>query len=122
MKSAQNNAPGALSRCPVLDPEPEELLAEGLASPANVRALTSSGLYDSLRLTDLHHLAEQHGEYQQLKHYIEVGFSQKRNQLPTKCQRYWNVQNQLHVTIDDGLIVFRCCLLIPVKLRQLALL
>ena len=55
-----------------------------------------------------------------LKHYINVRFPQKRNQQPTRCQRYWNVRNQL--TIDDGLIVFGCRLLIPVKLRQSALL
>lgn len=120
VKGARNNAPDALSRSPVSDPEPDELLAEGLASPAEVRALTSSSQHDSLRLTNLRQLAEQDGEYQQLKHYIEVGFPQKRNQLPTKCQRYWNVRNQL--SIDDGLIVFGCRLLIPVKLRQSALL
>ena len=59
VKGTRNNAPGALSRSPVSDPEPEELLAEGLASPAEVRALTSIGLHVSLQLTDLHHLAEQ---------------------------------------------------------------
>ena len=119
VKGTRNNAPDALSRSPVSDPEPDDLLAEGLASPAEVRALTSSGQYDSLRLTDLRYVAEQDGEYQQLKHYIEVGFPHKRNQLPAGCQRYWNVRDQL--TIDDGLIVFGCRLLIPVKLRQSAL-
>ena len=39
VKGALNNAPDALSRSPVSDPEPDELLAEGLASPAEVRAL-----------------------------------------------------------------------------------
>ncbi len=119
VKGAQNNAPDALSRSPVSDPKPGELLAEGLASSAEVRALTNGGQHDSLRLTDLRHIAEQDDEYQQLKHYIEVGFPQKRKQLPTKCQRYWNVRNQL--TIDDGLIVFGCRLLIPAKLQQSAL-
>ena len=119
VKGAQNNAPDALSRNPVSDPKPEELLAEGLASPAEVRALTNSGHHASLRLTDLRHIAEQDDEYQQLKHYIEVGFPQKRDQMPTKCQGYWNVRNQL--TVDDGLIIFGCRLLIPVKLRQSAL-
>lgn len=71
--------------------------------------------HDSVRLTDLHRTASQDEEYQQLKHYIEAGFPQKRSQLPEKCQRYWNVRSQL--TIDDGLIMFGYRLLISVKLR-----
>lgn len=119
VKGAQNNAPDALSRSPVSDPRPDELFAEGSASPAEVRALTCDQ-HGSLRLTDLHQIAEQDEEYQQLKHYIEVGFPQKRSQLPVKCRRYWNVRNQL--TIDNDLIVFGCRLLIPVKLRRSILL
>ena len=116
LKGEQNNAPDALSRSPVSNPKPEELLAEGLMSPAEVRALIYNGQHDNLRLTDLRQIAEQDDEYQQLKHYIEVGFPQQRNQLPTKCQRYWDIRRQL--TIDNGLIVYGCRLLIPVKLRQ----
>ena len=87
VKGAQNNAPDALSRSPCqTQNHAGELLAEGLASSAEVRALTNSGQHDSLRLTDLRHIAEQDDEYQQLKHYIEVGFPQKRKQLTTKCQ------------------------------------
>ena len=58
-----NNAPVALSRSPVSDPKPNELLAEDLASPAEVRSLTTSGQYNGLGLTDLCHLAEKDGEY-----------------------------------------------------------
>ena len=36
VKGARNNAPDALSRSPVSDPEQEDLLAEGLTSPAEV--------------------------------------------------------------------------------------
>ena len=119
VKGALNNAPDALSRSPVSDPQLDELLAEGSASPAEVRALMS-GQHDSLRLADLRDTAGQDEEYQQLKHYIEAGFPQKRSQLPEKCRRYWNVRNQL--TIDDGLIVFGCRLLILAKLRRPTLL
>ena len=63
LKGAQNNAPVALSRSPVSDPKPDELSAEGLASSDEVCALTTSGHYDSLRLTNLCHLAEQDVEY-----------------------------------------------------------
>ena len=88
-----------------------------LASPAEVQALTNGSQRISLWLTDLCHIAEQ--GRQQFKHCIEVGFPQKCDQQPTNYQKYWNVQNQL--TIDDGLILNGCCLLIPVKLRQSAL-
>ena len=54
-----------------------------------------------------------------IKHYIRTGFPQKRSQLPEKCHKYWNVHRQL--SIDDALIVFGCRLLIPARLRFLAL-
>lgn len=115
IKGTLNNTPDTLSRNPVLDPQPGKLFAEGSASSAEVCALIS-GQHDSRRLTDLHRTASQDEEYQQLKHYIEAGFPQKRSQLPEKCQRYWNVRSQL--TIDDGLIMFGYRLLISVKLQR----
>ena len=56
VKGAQNNAPDTLSRSSVSDPKPGELLVEGMASSAEVRALTNGGQHDSLRLTDLRHI------------------------------------------------------------------
>ena len=46
VKGALNNAPDALSRSPVSDPQPDELLAEGSVSPAEIRVLMS-GQHDS---------------------------------------------------------------------------
>ena len=56
------------------------------------------------------------GEYQQLKTYIHNRNPSQHSHLPDKCQRYWNVRNQL--TVEDSLIVFGCRLLIPPTLRH----
>ena len=96
IKGDLNNAPDALSRNPVSDLQSQELLAEGTASPAEVRALTCNGpQHDSIRLQDLCQAAEIDEEYQMIKHYIGTGFPQKRSQLPDKCHRYCNVHTQL---------------------------
>ena len=108
---AQMHCPGTQYRIT----QPGELFAEDSASSAEVCALIR-GQHDSLRLTDLHCTASQDEEHQQLKHYIEADFPQKRSQLPKKCQRYWNLQSQL--AINDGLIMFGYCLMIPVKLQH----
>ena len=47
---------------------------------------------------------------------ITQGFPDHRNQLPDRCRHYWNVRE--HLTVDDGLIVYGCCLLIPSSMRQ----
>ena len=115
IKGVLNHAPDALSRNPVSDPQPSELLAENIATCAEVRALTTS-THESLRLTDLRQRADEDHEYQQLKTYIHKGFPSQRSHLPDNCRRYWNVRNQL--TVEDGLIVLGCRLLIPPTLRH----
>ncbi len=85
------------------------MLAENVATPAEVRALTS-GTNESLRLTNLRKEADEDQEYQQLKHYIQKGFPSRRSQLPDLCRS--------QLTIDDGLIVFVCRLLIPSTMRH----
>ena len=47
---------------------------------------------------------------------ITQGFPDHRNQLPDPCRHYWNVRE--HLTVDDGLIVYGCRLLIPSSMRQ----
>jgi len=69
VKGVLNHAPDALSRNPVSDPQPSELLAENIATRAEVRALTTS-THESLRLTDLRQRTDEDPEYQQLKTYI----------------------------------------------------
>ena len=120
IKGILNNAPDALSRNPVSDPLPHELMAEydpqnnPESSIAEIRAASASNL-SSLRLQDLRQHAEADQEYQQIQHYIHNGFPDHRHQLPEQCRRYWNVRSQL--TLDDGLVVYGCRLLIPPAMR-----
>ena len=106
------------------DPSPEDTLAELdiLSQPdltiTEIRTLTSTEPLPH-RLDDLRKCAQEDTEYQQLQQFILHGFPQHRNQLPDGCRRYWNTRNSL--TIDDGLIVYGCRLLIPTKLRPVIL-
>ena len=119
VKGTKNDAPDALSRNPVTDRSPEDSLAEldTLSQPAlsitEIRTLTQTEPLP-YRLDDLRKSAQEDTEYQQLQHLILHGFPPHRNQLPDACKRYWNTRDSL--TIDDGLIVFGCRLLIPTKL------
>ena len=122
LKGTKNDAPDALSRNPVSDPESHELLAEldvdnnPDMSLAEVRSITN----ESLRLQQLREHSEQDPEYQQLKKFILNGFPSHRSQLPENCKRYWNVRE--HLTLDDNLIVNGCRLLIPCAMRHQVLL
>lgn len=115
VKGTLNHAPDALSRNPASDPQTSDLLAENTTTCAEIRALTTS-TQESIRLTDLCQRANEDHEYQQLKHYIHEGFPAQRSELPDQCRRYWNVRSQL--SIEDGLIVFGCRLLIPSTMRR----
>ena len=120
VKGTKNGAPDALSRNPVTDPSLEDTLAELdiLSQPdltiTEIRTLTSTEPLP-YRLENLRECAQEDTEYQQLQQYILHGFPQHRNHLPDACKRYWNTREGL--TIDDGLIVYGCRLLIPTKLR-----
>ena len=70
-------------------------------------------------LQELKELAAHNPEYQQLQQIITQGFPDHHNQLPDSCRRYWNIRE--HLTVDDGMIVYGCCLLIPTAMRQQAL-
>ena len=121
LKGKNNHAPDALSRNPVSDPQPQEMLAEqdGFDDPemsiAEIRAVINDNT-ESIRLQDLRRHAESDQEYDQLRHYIINGFPDHRNQLPETCKRYWNVRE--HLTLDDNLIVHGCRLLILSGMRQ----
>ena len=47
------------------------------------------------------------------------GFPEHRSQLPEVCRRYWCVRDQL--SLEDGLVLYGCRLLIPVSMRREAL-
>ena len=79
--------------------------------------VTSSNEHDNVRLRDS--CVKKQPAIQsinKLQHVITQGFPDHRNQLPDRCRHYWNVRE--HLTVDDGLIVYGCCLLIPSSMRQ----
>jgi hypothetical protein len=124
LKGAANVAPDALSRHPVSDPLPQDLLGESefnntpTASLAEIRAITSTDP-ETLRTQNLRQIAEGDPVYQKLKHYIINGFPTHRQELPDECKAYWGVQT--HLTIEDDLILDGCHLLIPSQMRRQAL-
>ena len=121
VKGAQNHAPDALSRNPISDPQPHEVLAEhdihGNTDPsiAEIRAAGEVG-HESIHIQNLRRHAEDDLEYQQLLGAIVHGFPRHRDQLPEAVRRYWSVRDQL--TLDDDLIVCGCRLVIPSTMRK----
>ena len=120
-KGTNNKAPDALSRSPVREPQPKELLAEydedsvPELSISEIRAVSSEGI-ESIRLQELRQQALQDNEYQCLRQVIMKGFPDHRSQMPELCRRYWQIRH--HLTIDDELIVYGCCLVIPSPIRR----
>ena len=116
IKDTLNNAPDALSCNRTSNPLPHEIMAKIDAqdnpepSIAQIRVVLTDQL-SSLRLQDLHQHAQADQEYQQLQHYIINGFLEHRHQLPEQCKSYWNIHSDL--SLDDGLIVYGCCLVVP---------
>ena len=117
MKGTLNNAPDALSRNLTADPQPEEVLVESeidqltATSAAEIRAVTSTG--ESLRIIDLHNVADNSPEYQKLKSYIRI--PPTSTTATPRMRRYWNVRTQL--SLEDNLILYGCRLLIPTDER-----
>ena len=64
----------------------------------------------------LHDSVANDPEYQQLREIILHRFLDHSQQLPESCGRFWSVRE--HLSIDDGLIIHGCCLLIPTTMRQ----
>jgi hypothetical protein len=87
LKGALNNASDALSRNPTADLQLVEVLAETeidqatATSLAEIRAATSTD--ESLRLSKLRNVVNSESEYQTFKSYINSGFPQHREQLPS---------------------------------------
>ena len=121
IKGNNNNAPDALSRNPVSDPQKEDMLAEydthndPEISIAEIRAITITD-HDNTRIQDLRYHAAQDPEYQQLQKVILQGFPDHRSQLHESCRCYWNARE--HLTMDDNLIVHGCRLLVPATMRH----
>ena len=115
LKGTFNKAPDMLSRHPTSDPLPEELLAEQDLDNHTAPTTAEVGDHNSLQIQGLREAAVNDQEYQKVKHYIHNGFPNHHQNIPKECRRYWNVRAQL--LIEDDLIVYGCCLLIPATLR-----
>ena len=120
IKGCLNDAPDALSRNPVSDPAPMEMLAERSedggdeVSVAEIRA--AEGGQESVRLETLRRCATEDDQYRRLLHYIREGFPEHRHQLPEDCRSFWGVRNLL--SVDEDLIVYGCRLVIPARMRR----
>ena len=121
LKGSKNDAPDALSRHPLHDPEVTDALAEldtnddPEMSLTEIRAVGDQH-HESLRLQEIHKHAAQDEQYQLLQNFILKGFPKHCRQLPESCRIYWNVHQ--HLTLDDGPIVYGCRLLIPSTMRK----
>ena len=108
LKGSNNSAPDALSRNPVSDPSPHDILAEldilnqPEISISETRA-TSATNHISPHLDTLSKTTKEDPEYQQLLQFILDGFPNHHSQLPDSCKRFWTACD--HLTIDDDLIV-----------------
>ena len=121
IKGSNHHAPDALSRHPTKDPHSEDTIAEHdtQLNPEltilEIRALSSTDSNIPTRLQDLHDIAAQDPQYQELHSIILNGFPAHRHQLPETCKQFWAIKE--HLSIDDGLIVHGCQLLIPKTVR-----
>ena len=121
-KGTRNQAPDALSRSPVDEPQAEDMLAEqdkdSNPEPtiSEIRTYQEDGYQESARLQNLRKRAAQDHEYQQLRETILKGFPDHKGMLPDSCKQYWQVRH--HLTLDEDLIVYGCRLLIPSGMRR----
>jgi hypothetical protein len=126
LKGTSNQAADALSRHPhqpatdgddpaeyevTMSAAPMSTTCQALTSGSDTRMRASAPQPDNLRLQELQDHSSKDQEYQDLK---EVGFPPNQGSLPQPLQKFWSVKDNL--TINDGLIVYGCRLLIPKSL------
>ena len=94
MKGSSNQGPNALSRSPVFDPLPEDLLAEKDVDDApgvtcaEIQSVTTQG-ESSVRIEELCQHCKDDEECQTLKKYMLQGFPMHCHDLPEiLCRRY----------------------------------
>lgn len=130
LKGSKNEAADALSRHPHQSPHEGDDLAEyeldshydspttaiKALSFSQVRELTLQPFqWENLHLQELQQHANKDQEYQALKDIIMNGFPNQKASLADPLKKFWAIKDNL--TIDDGFIVYGCCLFIPTSLR-----
>ena len=78
--------------------------------------LAEGSLQESTRIQELRKQALEDGEYLQLREIILQGFPDHKSLLPDSCKKYWQARHSL--TVDEGLIVHGCHLLIPSAMQK----
>ena len=107
ISTKENLLADALSRNPVSQPAEEDELGEDL----KICALSEASDVASIRRS-----AEDDEEYKTLLRTVKEGFPEHKLQLPAALRPYWDVRDRL--SLDDGLILCGCRLIVPRALRQ----
>ena len=122
-KGKDNDAADALSRHPSTHPTPGEDLAEHdldttqtlavvqCAPLVDVRAMASP----NLRIEGVLEAAREDQEYQDVLQLVQNGFPPAKSHLPDRLKKFWGAR--VHLSVDDGCLVYGCRLFIPSQLR-----
>ena len=119
--------PDALSRFPVRDPRPDDLVDEDEIQQhvkrIQVRSACLAGDDDPLpeshlvdqNLQRLKEAAAADDEYQTLKRQVEKGFPQTKNKLLPELAQFWAYKDEL--CVEDTLILYGRRIIVPKSLR-----
>ena len=118
LKGSDNAAADALSRAPVSPATHEDILDEDVAI-CNIALANLNAEDCNLRLDDVRRHASSDAEYQSLFALVSNGFPEHKRDVPEPSRRYWHVRTSL--TVDDGLVLYGCRLVIPSSMRRATL-
>lgn len=80
-----------------------------------IRRATSSSNIDPL-IQEISNVAEKDETYQVLINQIMNGFPNNKRSSPMEIKPYWNIRD--HLSIDNGLVLFGCRIVIPKDARK----
>ena len=118
VKGTANAAPDALSRAPVSMPTPDDELGED-QDAASINSIIISNVQSvdiNLRLDAVRSAIDSDHDAQLLLDTVRTGFPNTKDQLQLALHPYWALRDSL--SIDDGLVVYGCRLVIPAPMRK----
>ena len=118
VKGTANAGPDALSHAPVSMPTPDDELGEDqdAASIHNIITSNVHSVHINLRLDAVRSAIDADHEAQLLLDTVRTGFPNTKAQLQLALHPYWALRDSL--SIDDGLVVYGCRLVIPAPMRK----